>query len=1124
MKNQATLPPNQDQTMKILSDSNAFIEPDIRKAKFIFPTGKTYTLDFDKNIQMMELKTMIQKAAHLRKDSFILVSECVNITKYNEETFDSLFPDKQLVSFEVYNYEERPDEIIELLLQINKPCPDHDYKCLLYYCFDCGKSICSQCCINEIHKGHRIQDKSFYLLPSKYLADKMFENWSKKPYEDFKISASLYEYKARLNDKIFSELFQLLKEVQNKCNGLIDKYNQINESSLNNIRDSVRDIELYCIRALDEYKNAKDIKDIINSEEMFIEFDNTYKKLASQQKEKFRENIQKFKDLNKSISLLVQNLIDKICKNIKDNLLAVLNQKEYENIENKINMKLIKPLDKVQIMNQISDKKNKIKNKKYERRSISNYKAIKNNIFGNNFDLNNNNINNNETAKGRHTLTMEFQPNINNNKHSFDKNSNDNMMDLVSDSYDSSVNNNVDNNLASNGRSNRLHSFNDKNRDNTNSNINNNLNVNNINNNIFNNINNTQVLSNSKNKPQPSKKAIKITSETSGPSTFNNNIKIEPPKITIPEEYNQTIFTNIQNMDNNNQKDSNLINIHNVFSSVINNKNENKDKSNIFNNDSNINYFDNNSNKKMPNTMNMNSVNEISPIIENRADNQGNFNQSNNSSFNHDINNLNAATLINKEKAEISNPFFTENIIGKNNSKNKNIFDDNAYNNNNNKNIKINTYPTQVSSNITLTSPFLNNKNNNSTTVNITTATNNDNELNVKKYTNDNINIEETPKGMFQNNININYSSNNDININQINKTQINPFMNQNNKTDFVSVIANKINESKNELENNQYNNNLIRNNFNTIQEEAIESDSELKHKNKEIKNIDIEAYLKKPFILCPIPGTNKIKIITNDENDESFINIKFPEELGISCFLKNCSYCNYDKKLYISGGYIENNNNIIPSKKVFVIDLFKFNIEGNNNSIISELSPMKYPKYNHSMIGYNGKIYSVGGENSDIVERYDINTNNWEQLNHMIKNRSFPNLYIYEGYLYAFFGKEGDEYLKNIERLNLDEMSWTISWELVVFENPNEVDTRIYGCGLYQVDELIYFFGGKKMDQDTDEIFFINMKERLIDRSDDKLKWKESFRENTLFQLGNKIVQISDEKYFGTYLIAVVQ
>ena len=165
MKNQATLPPNQDQTMKILSDSNAFIEPDIRKAKFIFPTGKTYTLDFDKNIQMMELKTMIQMAAHLRKNSFIFVSECVNITKYNEETFDSLFPDKRLVSFEVYNYEERPDEIIELLLQINKPCPDHDYKCLLYYCFDCGKSFVVNVVLMKFIKVIEYKIKAFIYFP-----------------------------------------------------------------------------------------------------------------------------------------------------------------------------------------------------------------------------------------------------------------------------------------------------------------------------------------------------------------------------------------------------------------------------------------------------------------------------------------------------------------------------------------------------------------------------------------------------------------------------------------------------------------------------------------------------------------------------------------------------------------------------------------------------------------------------------------------------------------------------------------------------------------------------------------------------------------------------------------------
>ena len=132
MKNQATLPPNQDQTMKILSDSNAFIEPDIRKAKFILSTSRSYQLEFDHNIEMQKLKMMIQKAAHLKKNSFALVCNGESYTQYNEETFDSLFPNEKLVIFtlEILNPEEASSET-ELLLQINTPCPDHNYKFLL---------------------------------------------------------------------------------------------------------------------------------------------------------------------------------------------------------------------------------------------------------------------------------------------------------------------------------------------------------------------------------------------------------------------------------------------------------------------------------------------------------------------------------------------------------------------------------------------------------------------------------------------------------------------------------------------------------------------------------------------------------------------------------------------------------------------------------------------------------------------------------------------------------------------------------------------------------------------------------------------------------------------------------
>ena len=144
-------------------------------------------------------------------------------------------------------------------------------------------------------------------------------------------------------------------------------------------------------------------------------------------------------------------------------------------------------------------------------------------------------------------------------------------------------------------------------------------------------------------------------------------------------------------------------------------------------------------------------------------------------------------------------------------------------------------------------------------------------------------------------------------------------------------------------------------------------------------------------------------------------------------------------QKLYITGGKIEKDNTeenkSAYSNKLFVIDLFQTTLDG-KSSIISELSPMTYPKIKHSMIGYDDKIYVVGGENSDTVERYDIKTDKWELLNPMICCRSYPNLCINEGYLYAFFGMNKDGYTKNIERLNLTNPE-PLVWEMVFFDNP---------------------------------------------------------------------------------------
>ena len=332
-------------------DSLMEYEPNIVKAQFIVSNSRIYTLEFDQNIEFRELKTMIQVAAHLKKNNFRLFCDSDEYTNYNEETFESIFPDKKLVVFSLQKGEGEDFDETELLIQINSPCPEHKEKFLMFYCFDCGSSICSECFTVGKHKGHHIQDKCYYLLPSKFLVQKMFEKWSKNPYEDYKISTDLTAFKNQLNNIFFSQLFQMLKEIQNKCNDLIDNYNNMNNNSLGNLRDSVRDIKVVCIKALDDLKEKLNIKDIVNNVEIFKNFDIAYKELERVQNENFIYNLNNFRDLNQNVSLLVTGFIDKIYNMILDLLKKIVNDEQFAEIKMKIGEKYVPPVNQNEIVN-----------------------------------------------------------------------------------------------------------------------------------------------------------------------------------------------------------------------------------------------------------------------------------------------------------------------------------------------------------------------------------------------------------------------------------------------------------------------------------------------------------------------------------------------------------------------------------------------------------------------------------------------------------------------------------------------------------------------------------------------------------------------------------------------------
>ena len=336
--------------------NNDFKEPNIVKAQFIVSPTRIYNLEFDQNITMYELKLMIQNAAHLRSNNFSLICNGVEYNKYNQETFESLFHEQKLVIFHLEIKLADVSDQTELLLQMNCPCDIHIDKFLLYYCFTCKKSVCSDCFINGVHKGHEIQDKCFYLLPSKILVDKLFENWSQNPYEEYKYSEdqTLAELRLNLNKMIFDKISELLKNIQNKVANVIEQYHYTNYQSFDSIRNSIRDIKVYCIKILDDLKEKMKVKDIINNEQIFLDFDKAYKKLGKLQNSKFATNSITYQEFTQQIPCLIKNLINDINNKLLLTLNQLANDQRYDNILNQIQMKSIKSFTQEEINKEIN--------------------------------------------------------------------------------------------------------------------------------------------------------------------------------------------------------------------------------------------------------------------------------------------------------------------------------------------------------------------------------------------------------------------------------------------------------------------------------------------------------------------------------------------------------------------------------------------------------------------------------------------------------------------------------------------------------------------------------------------------------------------------------------------------
>ena len=176
----------------------------------------------------------------------------------------------------------------------------------------------------------------------------------------------------------------------------------------------------------------------------------------------------------------------------------------------------------------------------------------------------------------------------------------------------------------------------------------------------------------------------------------------------------------------------------------------------------------------------------------------------------------------------------------------------------------------------------------------------------------------------------------------------------------------------------------------------------------------------------------------------------------------------------------------------------------------------MNFSHWNHSMIAKDKYIYAIGGYNSNKCEYYDIDEHKWESMPNLnCEERQRPILAINNDYLYSFMGYIQFNILDIIERINITNLN-NGKWEKVIFSNPDNVNIKFYGAGIFNYNEELYFFGGKEGfgNEDKDykiEIISFDFKKFEFKKNNFYYLCKLNFIENELFimndnNLGNFI------------------
>ena len=1063
-------------------------EVNIKKIIAKVDDDKSYSIDVDETTTFYEFKKILAAAAHLLKNCFRIYYEDQEYNyEYDDNTIKELFLNIDPVPLKIYSNKdvnEFEDELISVRFNINVPCETHVEKYKMLYCFTCNKSICMDC-FSQDHRNHKVEEKADYLAPAQLLMNRIFSNSSL-----FKADSRLSKYmdcvtfRSNLKLNIFDNLRKLINDLEIKFASCLEYFSTSEDETEKNTNENLELLKKYCIECFIKLKNDINTKGIIIDDQIFLTLYKKLKEVEQHKNEIFEENKQKYEKLNTLLAPFVKQ-IEKMSEELKITFNNYLNRDVYENFKREIQENIVEKIDKAQV-NDFMFSNIGVPRKTLNRMSlgaVTGYKRSGRNTYispdkkiivnqkeRNPFQkaiyspqqqglaseglLGYNKFSSNQNAKQNYTYSKNEEQKIRGTGLSMIQEKNDiNMREDEGGIYGNkkivTTTTNTITNVNNAGTSGNKGIIQKRVEETLSTNAVNNINNINTSTSGIKNILTTNTSGSNLNKITTSTSGIKniLTNNTISENNLN--------KITTSTSGIKTILTNNTtsgnnlNMNINSIAESNKDNLNTISTvnnvSGINNLGVSGNTQNIKKETSTI-YQTIETGYPTQNTKYTQqeySVHDIGtiPNINNTQTQKNITKYAQQEYIIHDkdsIPNINDNQVQKKiTKTETTTTTITtNNLLGQNrgiNSKtNTNLNTINSMN-------AIKTMNTTLNKNISsnainsMNSNMSGNINNNNSQGYVVsqyvTTTTNSNQQNIQHSSTQQAGSSSSTSNMFFG-------------------------------EKLVDVLNKEIGKNELEYQNKMKSQNII--NGEHIQNIYGKDGSSLIQTTTSYQTVYGTSGISASMFLFmhPIFKTNKIIGAIEDEcTGKVEVNFKQAfedKDIQLNEFPQGGAYCNFQKSLYFTGGQ-EIQKGV---GKIFLrVSVPK---ETNSETKLVKLPSMIYSHWNHSMISNEKYVFVIGGYNSNNCEYFNLKTLKWEALPNLnSEERQRPMLVLYEEYLYVFMGFTQFGILDSIERININKLG-TSKWEKVSISNPENINLKFYGAGIYNLNEKIYFIGGK--------------------------------------------------------------